>query len=120
MRLPFNHSKIKRICKRNQSDLLHLPENFTKLIGKTISHHAVKAYQRQYQNPETEMKDKKTTKQSEVVEEKTQHSTNNQIVVDLIIHLQNQGNSLEDIAKKLNVGKTEIELFLRFHEKRKE
>ena len=41
-------------------------------------------------------------------------------IADLVWHLKNQGCSLEEIAKKLNKGKTEIDLLLKFQEESKE
>jgi hypothetical protein len=103
-----------------KSDQLDSPENFTSLIGKTISNQAVKAYQSQNQNTEKEIVeiDRETTEQGETNQEPLINS--NQIDGDLVLHLQKQGYSLETIAKRLNRGKTEIELYLRFHEKGKE
>jgi hypothetical protein len=93
-------------------------ENFTSLIGKTISNQAVKAYQSQNNEKEIVEIDRETTEQGETNQEPLINS--NQIDGDLVLHLQKQGYSLETIAKKLNRGKTEIELYLRFHEKDKE
>jgi hypothetical protein len=103
-----------------KADQLDSPENFTSLIGKTISNQAVKAYQSQNQNTKKEIVeiDRETTEQGETNQEPLINS--NQIDGDLVLHLQKQGYSLETIAKKLNRGKTEIELYLRFHEKDKE
>lgn len=111
-----------------KSDQLNDPESFTSLLGKTISNQAVKAYQRQNQSTEKEQNqanervniDKDTMEQNDSDKKISRTNANNQIVVDLIIHLQKQGYSLETIAKKLNMGKTEIDLFLKFHENTKE
>ena len=103
-----------------KADQLDSPENFTSLIGKTISNQAIKAYQSQNQNTEKEIVeiDRETTEQGETNQESLINS--NQMDGDLVLHLQKQGYSLETIAKRLNRGKTEIELYLRFHEKDKE
>jgi uncharacterized protein DUF6115 len=45
----------------------------------------------------------------------SQEDVTRNIVVDQIIMLQKQGLSIEKIAKKLNKGKTEIELLLKFN-----
>ena len=104
-----------------QSEQLDSPENFTSLIGKTIGNQAVKAYQRQNQHTEKEIKEiERVPLEKSETNPEPQISSNNQIDGDLVLHLQKQGCSLETIAKKLNRGKTEIELYLKFHEKRKE
>lgn len=113
--------KNKEVPMDRKSEQLDVPGNFTSLLDKTISNQAVKAYQSQKQNTEKEIAEieKGTTEQSETNQESLINSTN-QIDRDHILHLQKQGYSLETIAKKLNRGKTEIELYLRFHENIKE
>ena len=104
-----------------QSEQLDSPENFTSLIGKTIGNQAVKAYQRQNQHTEKEIEEiERVASEKSETNPEPLISSNNQIDGDLVLHLQKQGFSLETIAKKLNRGKTEIELYLTFHEKRKE
>jgi hypothetical protein len=110
--------KNKEVPIDRKSDQLDSPENFTSLIGKTIGNQAVKAYQRQNQHTEEEIE--RVTSENSETNSEPQISSNNQIDGDLVLHLQKQGCSLETIAKKLNRGKTEIELYLTFHEKRKE
>jgi DNA-nicking Smr family endonuclease len=115
----FSPIKLEHVEEKSlQSEQLDSPENFTSLIGKTIGNQAVKAYQRQNQHTEKEI-ERVTSEKSETNPEPL-ISSNNQIDGDLVLHLQKQGCSLETIAKKLNRGKTEIELYLTFHEKRKE
>jgi hypothetical protein len=115
----FSPIKLEHVEEKSlQSEQLDSPENFTSLIGKTIGNQAVKAYQRQNQHTEKEI-ERVTSEKSETNPEPL-ISSNNQIDGDLVLHLQKQGCSLETIAKKLNRGKTEIELYLKFHEKRKE
>lgn len=104
-----------------KSDQLDSLENYTALIGKTIGNQAVKAYQRQYQHIEKEIEEiERVTSEKSETNPESLISANNQIDGALVLHLQKQGCSLETIAKKLNRGKTEIELYLTFHEKRKE
>jgi uncharacterized protein YoxC len=109
--IEFQPFKNKEDFQETQSDLLNSPESFSTLIGKTISNRAIKAYQNQ--NSKTNRIDikNKTTTPLEIDKEN---------IEDLIITLQKQGHTLEEIAKRLNVGKTEIELYLRFYEKTKE
>ena len=113
--------KNKEVPIDRKSDQLDSPENFTSLIGKTIGNQAVKAYQRQNQHTEKEIEEiERVPSEKSETNPEPQISSNNQIDGDLVLHLQKQGCSLETIAKKLNRGKTEIELYLTFHEKRKE
>lgn len=113
--------KNKEVPIDRKSDHLDTSENFTSLIGKTIGNQAVKAYQRQYQHTKTEVEEiERVTSEKSETNPESLRSSNNQIDGDLVLHLQKQGCSLETIAKKLNRGKTEIELFLKFYEKSKE
>jgi hypothetical protein len=118
----FPPIKLEHMEKKSlQSEHLDSPENFTSLIGKTIGNQAVKAYQRQNQHIEKEIEEiERVTSEKSETNPEPLISSNNQIDGDLVLHLQKQGCSLETIAKKLNRGKTEIELYLKFHEKRKE
>ena len=118
----FSPIKLEHVEEKSlQSDQLDSPENFTSLIGKTIGNQAVKAYQRQNQHTEKEIEEiERVPSEKSETNPEPQISSNNQIDGDLVLHLQKQGFSLETIAKKLNRGKTEIELYLTFHEKRKE
>ena len=118
----FSPIKLEHVEEKSlQSEQLDSPENFTSLIGKTIGNQAVKAYQRQNQHTEKEIEEiERVASEKSETNPEPQISSNNQIDGDLVLHLQKQGFSLETIAKKLNRGKTEIELYLKFHEKRKE
>lgn len=118
----FSPIKLEHVEEKSlQSEQLDSPENFTSLIGKTIGNQAVKAYQRQNQHTEKEIEEiERVPSEKSETNPEPQISSNNQIDGDLVLHLQKQGFSLETIAKKLNRGKTEIELYLTFHEKRKE
>lgn len=118
----FSPIKLEHVEEKSlQSEQLDSPENFTSLIGKTIGNQAVKAYQRQNQHTEKEIEEiERVPSEKSETNPEPQISSNNQIDGDLVLHLQKQGCSLETIAKKLNRGKTEIELYLTFHEKRKE
>jgi hypothetical protein len=118
----FSPIKLEHVEEKSlQSEQLDSPENFTSLIGKTIGNQAVKAYQRQNQHTEKEIEEiERVPSEKSKTNPEPQISSNNQIDGDLVLDLQKQGCSLETIAKKLNRGKTEIELYLTFHEKRKE
>jgi len=92
----------------NEADRQSFQENLSFHIGRTINNHAVKAYQKQKQNP-----------QDEAIgdfEKKSQENGMNELLIDQINHLRKQGYSNDDVAKKLNKGKTEIELLLKFQE----
>ncbi|MFZ0443795.1 MAG: hypothetical protein WAM95_03905 [Bacillus sp. (in: firmicutes)] len=110
--------KNKEVPIDRKSDQLDSLENVASLIGKTIGNQAVKAYQRQNQHTEKEIE--RVPSEKRETNPEPQISSNNQIDGDLVLDLQKQGCSLETIAKKLNRGKTEIELYLTFYEKRKE
>ncbi|MCQ6274121.1 hypothetical protein JMM81_03880 [Bacillus sp. V3B] len=106
--------------KDNQGD-------FSSHLGKAVSFQAVKAYQKHKKeqverNISNETKVKATEKVEEPPpksEQKDVHNTNGVIqesLSDQIMNMKQQGLSEEEIAKKLNKGKTEIALLLKFRE----
>jgi uncharacterized membrane-anchored protein YhcB (DUF1043 family) len=70
---------------------------------------AKKAYKKVKKDPNTEEKDRLNEK---VKGENELHSMNT--VLKEALKLQNEGLSIDEIAKQLNKGKTEIELLLKF------
>ncbi len=98
-------------------DRLDLQENDMPFIKKTISQQAVMAYQKQKQNGKIPINSDVST----MTVEQNNQADNRPITVnhnldDQIIHLRKQGYKIEEIAKMLNKGKTEIELLLKFKE----
>ena len=86
--------------------------------AKSFKKQAVKVYQKTIADQEENGAiGKETVKQSE---NQTGHSNTDieEIYRNLLINqvkiMQNQGDTIEEIAKKLNKGKTEIELLLKF------
>lgn len=101
------------------------------LLGKTVSFQAVKAYQKQKkeQMESNELllsSNEATIKASEKVEEDSPKSEQKDIhdpngalgesLFEQIMNMKKQGFSEEEMAKKLNKGKTEIALLLKFRE----
>jgi hypothetical protein len=88
-------------------------------IGKGISYHAArKAYQQNREQtssvPDTGVELTELDPQ-ENKEEVIQSS-----LIDQVLHMKNQGMSIEEIARKLDKGKTEIELLLKFRQNTQE
>jgi hypothetical protein len=104
-------------------------------MGKTVGRHAVKAYQQQSkQQPEKETfplpvknenikihdyieENDLSTRQKQFGSSNQQHQDS---VIDQILIMKKKGFSEEEIAKKLNKGKTEIDLLLKFQENQQE
>lgn len=105
-------------------------DSFSTRLGKTVNLHAVKAYEKQKieqiakeNNMPTTIIDR--TKISEEQEKEIQKRTNESVnvvngesLIDQILTLKNKGLSEDEMAKKLNKGKTEISLLLKFQEKK--
>lgn len=97
-------------------DQFDIQGNDIPVLKKTISQQALKAYQRQKQNEETALntgQSTHTTGQEHQPGIPIKISDNHK---EQVIQLRKQGYSIEEIAKKLNKGKTEIELLLKFKE----
>jgi hypothetical protein len=93
-------------------------KDWEEAAARSFKKQAVKVYQKTIgDQEESAVTGKKTAKQPE---NETDHSyiDNEEIYRNLIINqvkiLQNQGLTIDEIAKKLNKGKTEIELLLKF------
>lgn len=99
----------------HQQSQMDSTENYTSLIGKTISNQAVKAYRKQTQR---ESETKPLGRDKEMIEQRgnDDHTDGDELIIQQISRLRNQGYSIDDIAKKLNKGKTEIDLLLKFQE----
>lgn len=98
-------------------DRLDLQENDMPFIKKTISQQAVMAYQKQKENRKISINSDVST----MTVEQNNQADNRPVTVshnldNQIIHLRKQGYKIEEIAKMLNKGKTEIELLLKFKE----
>lgn len=94
------HQK-KQVVAEESPNALNLPEFEVEqriLVPKNI---VAKAYNRQQTTTNT------TVKQDEVIKEDTFEKQ--------VLQLSKQGKSVEEIAKQLQKGKTEIELLLKFH-----
>ncbi|WP_442599525.1 hypothetical protein [Neobacillus sp. D3-1R] len=76
---------------------------------QVVRSQVVNAYKKGHQIAERE-KMEKSEKQNE------ENSSHNRTILEDIIILQKQGFSEEEIAKKLNKGKTEIQLLLKFRQ----
>jgi uncharacterized protein YdbL (DUF1318 family) len=104
---------------------------FSSLLGKTVNFQAVKAYQKQKKEPieskelglssnEVRIKEnEKVEEDSLKSEQKDAYDPNRMLgesLFEQIINMKQQGFSEEEMAKKLNKGKTEIALLLKFRE----
>jgi hypothetical protein len=88
-------------------------------LNKTANIHARKAYQKQkhheHANAVLNVKNGKAENHDNQKVEETLYEQEESFIQQ-ILNLEKQGNSIEEIAKKLNKGKTEIELLLKFQE----
>lgn len=96
-----------------------VPMEWVETPGQAFKKQAVKVYQKTIANRNENMTAElqETVKQTES-KNRPPEVENEEIYRDLFINqvkiLQNQGLSIAEIAKKLNKGKTEIELLLKF------
>jgi hypothetical protein len=96
-----------------------VPKDWVETTGQAFKKQAVKVYQKTIANKNESMTAElqETVKQTEN-KNRPPDVENEEIYRDLFINqvkiLQNQGLSTAEIAKKLNKGKTEIELLLKF------
>ncbi|MCQ6280174.1 hypothetical protein [Bacillus sp. EB600] len=96
-----------------------VPKEWVETTGQAFKKEAVKVYQKTIANRNESMTAElqETVKQTEN-KNRPPEVENEEIYRDLFINqvkiLQNQGLSTAEIAKKLNKGKTEIELLLKF------
>lgn len=87
-------------------------------LRKTVSIHAIKAYQKQlapeHKNIHSHSEDNISSDKQHIIQENEEIlDGSNQSLVKRVKNMEKQGNSIEEIAKKLNKGKTEIELLLK-------
>jgi hypothetical protein len=90
-----------------------LDENDQKTVSQGVygRMHAAKTYQAAISKrkvSETDLSEAEGTVKDNMPE-------NKETIVQQISHLQGEGFTVDEIAKKLNKGKTEIELFMKFH-----
>ncbi|MFD2806191.1 hypothetical protein ACFSYB_15215 [Litchfieldia salsa] len=88
----------------------HLPFS---MIEQTISEADLKDLLPEYTDiepPKIEVKDKEKVKSTAPI-------TSEKLLLDKIISMESEGATIEEIAKTLNRGKTEIELLLKFRQK---
>ncbi|MEH6942148.1 hypothetical protein [Bacillus sp. JJ722] len=136
-------SKVSDSIHINENDKKVVPEIEANILVKPSKHAVVSAYnankqlQAKYEPPYNEVKDKlsvtKTDLPQIVDEQKDQgaafqsalkaqinkHKLNegSKTTEEIILEMNNNGYGIEEIAKKLNRGKTEIELLLKFQTK---
>lgn len=108
--------------------------DFTPNLKKAASLQAVKAYRQQTGKQQEEAKSAEATeeekksvsemKQAFAQVEKTKTKAPERLIHDSMLTqlliMKKEGMTVEEMAKKLKRGKTEIELLLKFHEKQKE
>lgn len=92
------------------------PEIQQNRLGKGISYHAArKAYHQNHEPVPTDLNDK-------IDIELPEDNVNSKELsfVDQVVYMKKQGLSIEEIARDLDKGKTEIELLLKFRQKTQE
>jgi hypothetical protein len=85
-------------------------------LEKTVGHYAVKAYQQQSKQEKVDIQAPITKSELPDKQENINFELQESLAAQ-IGNLKGQGYSLEEIAQKLEKGKTEIELLLKFQEK---
>ena len=102
-----------------ESDVRDSDNDLSTRLEKTVGHYAVKAYQQQSKQEkvgiQAPLKESELPKKQENLNSVQQESLAGQIW-----NLKDQGYSLEEIARKLKKGKTEIDLLLKFQGKSSE
>jgi hypothetical protein len=109
--LPINE-KIEKEGKKKYEDL-------SSRLGKTVGNYAVQAYQQQSKKEKEEIQNP-MKESNPSIEQKNPSLIQRDFLEDQIEDLNTQGYSIEEIAKRLKKGKTEIDLLLKFQESRKE
>jgi tRNA G10 N-methylase Trm11 len=110
--------RIKTAVEKPESDADN-SNDIQQRLGKGISYHvARKAYQ---QNREQTSSVPDTgVELTEVVPEEDKEEFIQSSLFDQVLHMKNQGMTIEEIARKLDKGKTEIELLLKFRQNTQE
>ncbi|MEW8971205.1 MAG: hypothetical protein AB2411_11290 [Mesobacillus sp.] len=110
--------RIKTAVEKPESDADN-SNDIQQRLGKGISYHAArKAYQ---QNREQTSSVPDTgVELTEVVPEEDKEEFIQSSLFDQVLHMKNQGMTIEEIARKLDKGKTEIELLLKFRQNTQE
>lgn len=88
-------------------------------IGKGVSYHAARKAYQQNREHTTSVPDTGV----ELAEEDSQENkeeVGQSSLIDQVLYLKNQGMTIEEIARKLDKGKTEIELLLKFRQNMQE
>lgn len=85
-------------------------------LEKTVGHYAIKAYQQQSKQEKVDIQAPITKSELSNKQENINFELQESLAAQ-IGNLKGQGYSLEEIAQKLEKGKTEIELLLKFQEK---
>lgn len=104
-------------------------------LENTVSLQAARAYQKQklnlsekevvletdrHQGEAVELDDRKVLQTKENTPESTHNELLKESLLFQILIMKQQGFTVEEMAKRLNKGKTEIALLLKFHEKHQE
>ncbi|MBS4189258.1 hypothetical protein KHA94_03360 [Bacillus sp. FJAT-49705] len=136
--LQSTHSSLTEINKSNKNEEINSDQNSLQTrIGKASVYSAANAYKQnaktsilrhEHENsplldqtvelPSYEMNTNKEV--GKLINNNSSNDFQEQSLLSQIFHLKEQGHSEESIAKKLNKGKTEIALLLKFNQKNEE
>jgi hypothetical protein len=101
--------------------------DFSSKMGKTKTFRAVKAYQQTQQQLASSLKlennhhiEPNDDLQEEIQTIAKKEKSVQDLLIEQLLSMKQEGISVDDMAKKLNKGKTEIELLLKFRENHQE
>jgi len=85
-------------------------------IGRGVSYHAAKKAYQQNSEPSSVKEDGAKSNLEDLLINNNSSELQQLSFIDRVLHLKNQGLSVEEIARNLNKGRTEIELLLKFRQ----
>lgn len=104
-----------RLSNNNKPDK-EQKEEFPPRIGKGVSYHAAKKAYQQNSEPSSVKADETESNLEDLYTIDDSSELQQLSFIDRVLYLKNQGLSVEEIARDLNKGRTEIELLLKFRQ----
>ncbi|WP_423410050.1 hypothetical protein AABM38_08900 [Heyndrickxia sp. MSNUG] len=101
----------------NNSPYKEQKEELPPRIGKGVSYHAAKRAYKQNSDKSTLKEDKAESNLEDTLIIDESSELQQLSFVERVIYLKNKGFSVDEIARDLNKGRTEIELLLKFRQK---
>lgn len=90
-------------------------EELPQRIGRGVSYHAAKkAYQQNSESSSVKADEAESNLEVQLIDDSSELQQLS--FIDRVLHMKNQGLSIEEIARDLNKGRTEIELLLKFRQ----